>query len=172
MGLAALGAGEAADVIALRLLAYASWIYGGFGLSALLAAGQGSQIELARLRGQNPHQPLHRVTGMGLRLALGIFLSALPSVLLSALVLPDSSLLPERLLLIPLSGLYAFALGTSLAAVGAFAERLTPRSPRITAALILLVPYTLHLTGTEIPSIPGLFSWFLEKMLALEAPAP
>lgn len=163
--LARIGAAAASDVIALRILAYASWIFGAFGLSVLLKTGTGDAPALARLRGFDSVPLRARALGLALRLAFVVALGALPVVIAALVAAPTNSVLLWRVALLGGSLVYIALLSTVLALVGVAAERLRPESPRFTAALFVLVPFGIALLGPHVPSIPGAFAWGLSQML-------
>ncbi len=166
--LSRVGAAEVGDVLALRLLAYASWLYGGLGLAALLAprADDANARRLALLRGQIADETASLWIGIAARIATGVFLAALPGLLVAWAVAP-AQLVAARAWLFPASFVYAVALGASLGGVGALSVRIAPRSPRFFAAGLVLVPYVLAVGAPAIPSIPGFFALLLNQMLQL-----
>lgn len=166
--LSRVGAAEVGDVLALRLLAYASWLYGGLGLAALLAprADDANARQLALLRGRIADETSSLWIGMAARIATGVFLAALPGLLVAWAVAP-AQFVAARAWLFPASFVYAIGLGASLGGVGALSLRIAPRSPRLVAAGLVLVPYALALSAPSIPSIPGFFALLLNQMLQL-----
>ena len=163
--LSRIGAAAASDVVALRILAYASWIFGAFGLSVLLKTGTGDAPALARLRGFDSVPLRARTLGLAWRLAFVGTLGALPVVTAALVAAPTNSVLLWRVALLGGALVYIALLSLVLALVGVVAERLRPESPRFTAALFVLVPFGIALLGAHVPSIPGAFSWGLSQML-------
>ena len=152
--LARTSAADATDILAVRVLAYASWLVGGFGAWAFFGPGAVSPMAdtLARERGFSTSDlgTLWSV-GVAVRLAQAIFLI---------------TLLPQALLL-PAVAAYATLLGGVIAALGSLARRLTPRHPRATLALLVLLPYFASFWFSAIPSVPGVFGWLLDGLIAL-----
>lgn len=162
-----IGAGDVADLLALRVLAYAAWLYALIGLPALLHPdfSAGSVSQLSRLRGVAEIGPAARAFGLFARLASGLLLASLPGICLAAFMSETVSLLSWRVGLIVLSVLYLLLLAASLAVVGAFAERAMPGAPRRCALALLVGPYLLGLVFPPLPSVPGAFFWAFERLV-------
>ena len=162
-----IGAGDVADVLALRVLAYAAWLYALVGLPALLHPDFAASTVsgLARLRGVSEIGTVARGLGLFARLALGLLLASLPGVVLAAVSSETVSMLGARVLLVFAAALYLLVLALSLALVGVWAERLAPRAPRRTALVLLLGPYVLGLGFPGVPSVPGAFFWAFERLV-------
>lgn len=168
--LARTSAADATDILAIRVLAYASWLVGGFGAWAFFGPGAVSPMAdtLARERGFSTSDlgTLWSV-GVAVRLALAIFLITLLPLGVSVALSPSTSLLLSRALLLPAVAAYATLLGGVIAALGSLARRLTPRHPRATLALLVLLPYFASFWFSAIPSVPGVFGWLLDGLIAL-----
>lgn len=162
-----IGAGDVADVLALRVLAYAAWLYALIGLPALLHPdfSPSTVSALSRLRGVSEIGLTARALGVFARLALGLLLAALPGIVLAAVSSETVSVLGARVVLVLAAALYLVVLAASLALVGVWAERMTPRTPRRTALLLLLGPYLLSLGFPGVPSVPGAFFWAFERLV-------
>ncbi len=162
---AALGTPDVADLVALRLLAYASWLCGGFGLSALLGrADTRSATELARLRGVSLEGWSHFALGVAVRIARGIVFAMLPVFVVAVAILPSQSSAASRWLLLPFLFAFAFALSACLGAVAGVVRRYWPHSPRRAAAGLLLVPWVVSWFFPAVPSVPGWFGLALTRM--------
>ncbi len=163
-----IGAGDVADVVALRLLAYAAWLYGLLGLPALLhpqAVAQ-SAAPLAELRGLAPPGGGVRALGLSIRLALGMLLAALPGIFVAAVSSPTPRALLIRASLVLFSAIYIVFLAAGLGGLGALAERLAPRWPRAMALTLVLLPFLLSLFWSPIPNLPGAFLWAFNQLVA------
>jgi hypothetical protein len=162
-----IGAGDVADLLSLRVLAYAAWLYALLGLPALLHPDFSARTvsELSRLRGIAEIGPTARGLGLFARLGSGLLLAALPGICLAAFLSETVSLLSLRVLLVVLSVLYLLLLAASLATVGVLAERVMPRAPRRTALALIIVPYLLGLAFPHVPSVPGAFFWAFERLM-------
>jgi len=162
-----IGAGDVADVLALRVLAYAAWLYALIGLPALLHPDFSVRTvsALSRLRGVSEIGGLARGLGLFARLAVGLLLAALPGVALAAFASETGAILGARVVLFVASTLYLLLLAASLALVGVFAERLAPLAPRRCALVLLLVPYFVSLVFPDVPSVPGAFFWAFERLV-------
>ena len=60
---------------------------------------------------------------------------------------------------------YASALGLSLACLAHFSAELAPRHPRAMLAALVLAPVLISAAYPGLPSLPGLFSGLLERLL-------
>jgi len=164
-----IGAGDVADLVALRVLAYAAWLYALLGLPALLHPEFSPRAvsALSRLRGVVEIGPGARGLGLFVRLALGLFIAALPGVCLAAGLSETASDLFGRLVLVVASAFYLLLLAGSLAVVGVLSERLAPRTPRRYALALLVVPYLIGLGFPGVPSVPGAFLWAFQHLVLL-----
>lgn len=164
------GAASTADLIPLRILAYAAWLYGALGLSAFLRAGPGHVHTLLSLRGVPPasHSTL-RALGIGARLTLGMSFAALPGLLTTLFLAPQASIFWARLCVFGASTLYLSSLSFILAALGVTSERLAPRFPRLLTALIVLGPYFLSFIYPGTPSLPGFYAAWLDLLVQWKA---
>lgn len=162
-----IGAGDVADLLALRVLAYAAWLYALIGLPALLHPdfAPSAVSGLARLRGVAEVGLFARGLGLFARLAVGLAIAALPGVVLAALSSQTATVLAARVVLVLAAALYLLVLAASLALVGVWAERLAPRAPRRTAVLLLLGPYLVGLALPGVPSVPGAFFWAFDRLV-------
>jgi hypothetical protein len=163
-----LGAGDVADIVALRIVAYACWLYGAFGLWALLSpeALEASGEALLRMRGQSQLLFRSQTLGIARHLTLGMLFAGMPGMVAAAAI---SSSVPTLLLrggLIALSIIYLASLGLVLGAVGALCYKAAPRSPRRAALGVVLLPFLISFTADSVPSIPGFYSWALSEMIA------
>jgi hypothetical protein len=168
--LAQTSAADATDILALRVLAYASWLVGAFGTWAFLtpAADTSTAAALARARGFSESELGQLWTvGVALRLALAVFLVTLLPLGVSAALSPTRGMLLSRLLLVPAVAAYAVLLGGSLALLCRLCRSLTPRAPRITLAALVLLPFFASFWFPAIVSFPGLFGWLLDGLIAL-----
>lgn len=168
LGVTWVGAGDVADVVALRLMAYAAWLYGLVGLPALLKRPRDADptFELARLRGAIGMGAGARAVGLTVRLTAGLWIAALPGIALSAFVSESPSAFSARGLLFLASAGYLLALGASLGLVGVVSEKLLPRAPRVAAWGLVLVPFALSLLWSDVPSVPGAFLWAFRRLVA------
>lgn len=168
--LARTSATDATDILALRVLAYASWLVGGLGVWAFFAPGALSPMAdtLARERGYSADDLGALWTaGVATRIAAVVFLITLLPLGVSIALSPTTSLLVSRSLLLPAVAAYAALLGATLAGLGSLARRLTPRHPRATVAALVLLPYFASFWFPAIPSVPGVFGWLLDGLIAL-----
>jgi hypothetical protein len=162
-----IGAGDVADLLALRVLAYAAWLYALVGLPALLHPDFSAQTvsALSRLRGVTQIGASARVLGLFARLGLGLLVAALPGVCLAALSSDTVSGATLGIVLVLASALYLLLLAASLALVGVLAEKWMPTAPRRCAVLLLLGPYLIGLSFPGVPSVPGAFFWAFEYLV-------
>ncbi len=162
-----LGAADVADIVALRVLAYGCWLYGGLGLYALLSpqALDTSAHEIALLRGEQASFTELQALGIFGRLSLGISASGLPGIIAAVVVSPTTDVIANRLALTAASLAYIISLSLVLSAVAAFAHRAAPRAPRRLAAFIVLFPFALSFFSDGIPSIPGAYVWMFGRMI-------
>lgn len=160
---ARIGADDAVDLVALRLLAYAAWLYALVGLPALLDPRHVSLplVTLARLRGVDLGSFSARAVGLSERLARGLLVAALPGLLTIGFVLPATTPRAPLAILLAAATTYLLTLAATLGFVGALAERISPRSSRSVAFTLLLLPLVLSLWIDGMPNIPSLFiAWF------------
>lgn len=162
-----LGASDVADVVALRVVAYACWLYGALGLWALLGreALKNSGGALLKMRGKALLPYRSQAVGIARHLFVGMCLSGMPGVLAAAIVSPNIPSLLQRFGLLILSPLYLLSLAIVLGVLGAFSAHTSPKSPRRAALLMILVPFLLSLFINDVPSIPGFYSWLLRNMI-------
>ncbi len=168
--LAVNGAADTTDVLALRVLAYASWLYGVFALSALCKSAptalDGALGGLAAERGYSPADVSRSwVIGAAAALARGVSTMTLIPLVVSIALSDTTRQLTTRLLLLPAVVVYALVFGYTLALVTHWARRLTPAYPRVTTAIIVLVPYGAHLLFPDTPSIPSAFGSLIDAMI-------
>jgi hypothetical protein len=163
-----LGAGDVSDVVALRVLAYACWLYGALGLWALLSpeALENSGGALLKMRGQMHLRFRSQSLGLARHLFLGMSLSGIPGVLAAATLSPNLASLVQRIGLLAASVLYLLSLSLVLGALGALSVRSAPKSPRRLALLLIVAPFLVSLVADDVPSIPGFYSWLLREMIA------
>ncbi len=161
------GAGDVADVVALRLLAYAAWLYGLLGLPALLdpKLRWASAEHLARLRGVQSTPAPARALGLSVRLTGGMYLAALPGVVAAAATSHTLTTLGLRAALLALSAGYLLLLAAGLGVLGALAEQLAPKRPRRVALAMVLLPFALSWIHPNIPSLPGAFIWAFSELV-------
>jgi hypothetical protein len=165
---AELGAGDVADVIALRVVAYACWLYGALGLWALLSpeALENSGRALLKMRGQS-HLPFRSQSlGIARHLSVGMCLSGIPGVVTAAALSPSLESLVHRLGLVAVCVVYLLSLSLVLGAIGGLSVRSAPKSPRRLALLLIVAPFFVSLFADDVPSIPGFYSWLLGEMIA------
>lgn len=162
-----LGAPDAADIVALRVLAYGCWLYGGLGMWALLAPHslRDEPNVLARMRGQEVDSWLMRALSFTRRLSVGMWLAGLPGLLTAAAVSHNAGAFAQRTALIAVSVLYLLSLSAVLGALGAFCLKASKRAPRSLAMSMVMIPFLLSFHYEGIPSIPGIYSWALRRMI-------
>lgn len=166
-GVARLGAADVGDIVALRVLAYSCWLFGGLGVWALLSPEALSQqpSQFAELRGQKLDTPLIRTLGFARRLVLGMLVASWPGLLTALVVSPTMGTVGHRAALLVVATLYLASLGIILGALGAFASLAVPRAPRTFALLLVMGPFLLSFVAEDIPSIIGIYSWGLGQMI-------
>lgn len=167
LAVAHLGAADVGDIVALRILAYSCWLYGGLGLWALLSPKALSQQPslLAKMRGQEMDTTWIRGLGFARRLTLGMLLASVPGLLTALIVSPTMGTVLYRALLLVVATLYLASLGLVLGGLGAFCAKAFPRAPRTSALAIVVGPFLLSLSAEEVPSIIGIYSWGLSEMI-------
>lgn len=166
---AALGAPDAADIVALRVMAYGCWLYGGLGLFHLMSpdALRDEPNELCRIRGQaTDDSPWLRAIAFTRRLVLGMWLAGLPGIVATLFVSYEAAAFLQRTGLIAVAALYLFSLSVVLGVLGAFSTRAAPRAPRTFAFGLVLVPLMLSWSFEGIPNIVGVYSWGLRQMIS------
>lgn len=163
-----LGAADVADIVALRIVAYACWLYGAFGLWTLLSpeALEASGQALLRMRGQSQLLFRSQILGIARHLTLGMFFAGMPGMVAAVAISPSIPTLLLRVGLFALALIYLASLGFVLGLVGAICYKAAPRSPRRAALALVLVPFIISFTSESVPSIPGFYSWALSEMIA------
>ncbi|HEY3257003.1 MAG TPA: hypothetical protein VGJ91_23765 [Polyangiaceae bacterium] len=96
-------------------------------------------------------------------------LVGVPALLLVLVGVARGGRLAWALSVAPAVVVYAGALGLALALLAHFAAELSPRHPRALLCVLVLGPLLLSLAYPAIPSIPGLFSGLLRRLLAAGA---
>ncbi len=171
--IAVLGTSRAADVtdvLALRTLAYASWLFGGMGLWAFCASplSVASSGALAVERGFSEREVVESWTlGVWARIALGVFAVTLLPLGVSIALSPTSALLAARLLLVPGVALYAVLFGLCMALLARLGLALVPRAPRAAIALVVLLPFVVSFWFSDVPSVPGAFGWLIARLVGV-----
>jgi hypothetical protein len=159
-------ASDVTDVLALRALAYASWLFGGLGLWVFCAPDRRDSTRLAAERGFSGTDVARAwFLGVSSRIAVGVFLVTLVPLALSIALSQTPSLLASRLLLVPGIALYAVVFGISMALLGRLAIGASPRSPRLLVAIIVLLPFVASLWFRDVPSIPGAFGFMIRRLI-------
>jgi hypothetical protein len=165
-GVTELGAPDVADMVALRLLAYACWLYGGLGLWALLQPGAFEENGLAALRGIKLPTSLPVFVTLTTQLARGVSLSALPAMVLAVVCSEDPHLRSLRFVQLLLCVPYILAFALSVAFMGAASLALTPKFAHVTALVLLLVPFFLEVSGLFVPNVISGLVWGFGHLLA------
>jgi hypothetical protein len=165
---AALGAADAADIVALRVMAYGCWLYGGLGLFHLMSpdALRDEPNELCRLRGIDTRSPWLRAVAFSRRLSLGMCLAGLPGIAATLFVSREAPTFVQRLSLLGVCFFYLVSLSVVLGGLGAIATRAAPRAPRTFAAGLVLIPALLSVAYGGVPNIVGVYSWGLGELIA------
>ena len=96
-------------------------------------------------------------------------LVGIPALLLVLVGLARGSTLPWAVSVTPAVLVYAGALGLALALLAHFSAELSPRHPRALLCLLVLGPLLISLAYPAVPSLPGLFSGLLSRLLAAGA---
>ncbi len=164
------GASDVADVIALRFMAYACWLYGGLGLLTLLKPGAFEGTALAPLRGVELPNALPHAATLSLLLARGISLCSLPVLALALVLSGDEATVRARVDQLGLTLLYILACSLSLAVVGALCLALSARRARALALLFLIVPFALQLASLPVPNVIGGLIWGFGELVSAGAP--
>ena len=96
-------------------------------------------------------------------------LVGVPALLLVLVGVGRGGTLRWALSVAPAVLVYASALGLALALLAHFSAELSPRHPRALLALLVLGPVLISLAYPAVPSLPGLFSGLLSRLLAAGA---
>lgn len=165
---ASLGAADLADIVALRVMAYGCWLYGGLGLFHLMSpdALRDETNELCRLRGQETNSPWLRAIAFARRLTLGMFLAGLPGIAATLFVSYDMPTFWQRVGLLFIAALYLASLSILLGVLGALSTRAAPRTPRTFATSLVLVPAFLSMLFDGVPNVVGIYAWGLGQMIS------
>lgn len=163
----ALGAGDVADIIALRILAYACWLYGGLGMWALLspAALKEDCQRLGRLRGTEIPAPLFRGVGIFRRLTRGLWIAGMPALVAALFASPSEDVFGQRLGLLLMAALYLLSLAALLGFIGGLAIRVSASRARRIAAAVIMGPFLLGLLFSFSFSLPSLYIWGLGQLI-------
>ncbi len=165
-----IGASDVADVLALRILAYACWLYGGFGLWILLSPGAFEGSGLARLRGLSIPLGLSCFVTLTLKLFKSVSYVGLPAVALAAFSAGDDPTRSARLTQLGWCVVYVLIFAMTVALVGALCIWLTPRRARTSAVSILLIPFGVDLTFGAIPNLISGLVWGMGQLISVGAP--
>lgn len=166
-GVSAVGAADVADIIALRILAYACWLYGGLGMWALLAPNvlEEDCQRLGRLRGTELPAPLFRGVGIFRRLSRGLWVAGMPALVAALIASPNQEVLWQRFGLLLVSALYLISLAACLGLVGGLAIRAGKARARRLALLFVMGPFILGLLFSFSFSLPSLYVWGLGQLI-------
>jgi hypothetical protein len=96
-------------------------------------------------------------------------LVGVPALLLVLVGVARGSTLPWAVSVTPAVLVYAGALGLALALLAHFSAELSPRHPRALLCLLVLGPLLISLAFPAVPSLPGLFSGLLSRLLGAGA---
>jgi hypothetical protein len=96
-------------------------------------------------------------------------LVGVPALLLVLVGIARGGTLPWALSVAPAVVVYAGALGLALALLAHVSAELSPRHPRALLALLVLGPALISLAYPAIPSLPGVFSKLLSRLLSAGA---
>jgi len=96
-------------------------------------------------------------------------LLSVPALLLVLVGVARGSTLRWAVSVAPAVIVYAGVLGLALALLAHFAAELSPRHPRALLCLLVLGPLLISLAYPAVPSLPGLFSGLLSRLLAAGA---
>ncbi len=162
-----LGAGDISGIIALRIVAYAAWLYGLLGVWALLSAESLSfqAKSFVEQRGLTCTPWRHFSLGVAWHLFIGMCVAGLPGVIAALLLSPDWSTLHQRASLLAATIMYLASLGLVLGILSSFCVRFTPRTPRLILSLLVFSPFAWSFIEDGFPSIPGAYVWGLTQML-------
>jgi len=89
----------------------------------------------------------------------------LPALLLVAVGLARGATLPWAFALAPAVLVYACALGLALSLLAVLSAELAPRHPRALLLALVLCPLLFSQAYSAVPSLPGLFSVLLSRLL-------
>jgi hypothetical protein len=92
-------------------------------------------------------------------------LVGLPTLLLIALGVARGGTLPWALMLVPAVLVYVGALSLSLGLLAQLSAELAPRHPRALLAALVLCPLLISQAFSAVPSLPGLLSALLSRLL-------
>ena len=151
-----------------RALVMLSW---GVGAPAALAAARAlaehaDRDALATLAVQRGCSKWSLLRARSLAVAVRIArLVALPAILLVAIALLRGAPLPWALAVLPAVIVYASALGLGLALLAYFSAELSVRHARATLLLLVLAPYLVSKAYSGVPSLLGLYSGLLSRLL-------
>ena len=98
-------------------------------------------------------------------------LIGLPALLLVAVGVARGATLAWAFAVAPAVLIYACALGLALALLAQLSAALAPRHPRALLLALVLCPLLLSQACSAIPSLPGLFSALLSRLLGAGVPA-
>jgi hypothetical protein len=104
-----------------------------------------------------------RLLATAQRIAL---LIGLPALLLVAVGLARGATLHFALAMVPAVLIYACALGLALAVLAQLSAELAPRHPRALLLALVLCPLLFSQAYSAFPSLPGLFSALLSRLLS------
>jgi hypothetical protein len=126
------------------------------GLTALALQRGFSESALLRARTLATAQRIARLIGV-------------PALLLVLVGLACGATLPWAFAVAPAVLVYACALGLALSVLALLSAELAPRHPRAFLLALVLCPLLLSQAYSAIPSLPGLFSLLLSRLLAAGA---
>jgi hypothetical protein len=167
------GEDAALGLVVVRAVTWLSWVVGGLALwaAAKPIGGEPCTVtELAKLRGYSEAAVRWSSTAaIALRIT---HLTATPALLLACLSLSWLRSLHAMLWTLVLCGCvaaYAVVLGASVVLLARLACATNPRHARLTALALVAVPYLAHAAWPQIPSLPTVFAWLIERLLAVGA---
>lgn len=163
-----LGAGDVSDVMALRILAYACWLYGVLGLWALLAPDALTLSGLGRLRGHAWSIGFPAFLTISHVLWRGVSVASLPGLVLCVL-LADDQTRPARWVQFFWCNIYIMFFALSLGVAGALCRVISPRRARWIALLLLGLPYVFEFQGAHFPHFISGMLWGMTQLIALGA---
>jgi len=163
---AKVGAPDVADLFALRIVAYAAFLYGGYGLWTLLSKDALNEncFGLARLRGWNEDGGAVRLSTLARHLIVGMCIAGLPGIVASLFVTNSDPTRTSRAVLVLGTAAYLFLLGSTLALVAGVARHWFPRHTRAATMMMLLLPFLLSLNWSWFPNFISLFVWGYEQL--------
>jgi len=165
-----LGAGDVSDVMALRIVAYACWMYGVLGLWALLGPEALQLAGLGRLRGHAWSIFVPALLTISRIMLQGVALAGLPGVLLTVLLADDGLARSTRLAQFFWCNIYIIAFALSLGLVGALSRVWSGRRARFIAVLLVGLPFALDASGVDVPGVISGLVWGMGKLIARGAP--